>query len=208
MGIVRAELFSTLDLVGQAPGGADEDPVNFRFGGWQFPLLDDVTERQLDAAYADVDALLLGRRTYDVFAGYWPHQSHDGLDGTIAELFNRVPKYVVSRGRPLLDWEPTTLLGPDLIAEVDALRTRHTLVSVVGSLGLLGTLLRLRLVDEIDLWVHPILLGEGRTIFGAGTAPSRLELRAEPVGSPRGVVLLRYRVLDGEPTTGDMTVRG
>lgn len=150
MGIVRAELFSTLDLVGQAPGGADEDPVNFRFGGWQLPLLDDVTERQLDAAYADVDALLLGRRTYDVFAGYWPHQSHDGLDGTIAELFNRVPKYVASRGRPLLDWEPTTLLGPDLTAKVDALRTRHTLVSVV---------------------------------------------------------LLWYRVLDGEPTTGDMTVR-
>ena len=80
--------------------------------------------------------------------------------------------------------------------------------SVVGSLGLLGTRMRLRLVDEIDLWVHPILLGEGRTIFGADTAPSHLELRTEPVGSPKGVVLLQYRVLDGEPTTGDMTVRG
>lgn len=208
MGIVRAELFSTLDLVGQAPGGADEDPVGFRFGGWQAPLLDDVTGLQIEAAYAGVDALLLGRRTYDVFAGYWPHQPHDGLDGTIAELFNRVPKYCVSRGRPLLDWEPTTRIGSDLAAEVGALRGRHSLVSVVGSLGLLGTLLRLRLVDEIDLWVHPLLLGEGRTIFGAGTAPSRLELRAEPVSSPAGIVLLQYRILDGEPGTGDMTVRG
>ncbi|QIK83492.1 dihydrofolate reductase family protein [Sanguibacter sp. HDW7] len=207
MGIVRAELFSTLDLVGQAPGGPDEDPVAFTFGGWQFPLLDDLTGEQLDAAYTGVDALLLGRRTYDIFAGYWPLQPSEGPDGTIAELFNRVPKYVVSRGRPLLDWEPTTLLGPDLTAEVDALRARHELVSVVGSLGMLGTLLRLRLVDEIDLWVHPILLGEGRTIFGTGTAPSRLELRADPVGSPKGVVLLQYRVIDGEPATGDMSVR-
>lgn len=80
-------------------------------------------------------------------------------------------------------------------------------MSVVGNLGLLSTLLRLRLVAEIGLWVRPILLGESRTILGAGSAASRLELRAKPVGSPESVVLLWYRVLDGEPTTGDMTVR-
>ena len=74
MGLIHIELFTTLDLVGQAPGGPDEDPVGFPFGGWQAPLLDEVTGAQVGAAYEGTDALLLGRRTYDIFAAYWPHQ--------------------------------------------------------------------------------------------------------------------------------------
>ena len=87
MGLIHIEMFATLDLVGQAPGGPDEDPVGFRFGGWQAPLLDEVAGAQVGAAYEGTDALLLGRRTYDIFAAYWPYQE-GGQDKEIATLFN------------------------------------------------------------------------------------------------------------------------
>jgi hypothetical protein len=99
MGLIHIELFATLDLVGQAPGGPDEDPAGFPFGGWQAPLLDEVAGAQIGAAYEGTDALLLGRRTYDIFAAYWPYQE-GGEDSEIATLFNRVPKYVASRAGP------------------------------------------------------------------------------------------------------------
>ncbi|MEU8926939.1 deaminase, partial [Kitasatospora sp. NPDC048545] len=107
MGLIHIELFTTLDLVGQAPGGPDEDPVGFPFGGWQVPLLNETTGAQIVAAYEGTDALLLGRRTYDIFAAHWPHQ-----EGGFAELFNRIPKYVASRGTPALPWAGSALLGP------------------------------------------------------------------------------------------------
>lgn len=107
MGLIHIELFTTLDLVGQSPGGADEDPVGFAFGGWQAPMVDEVTGAQIGAAYEGTDALLLGQRTYDIFAAYWPHQE-GGEDNEIAALFNRVPKYVASRGRPDLSWAGST----------------------------------------------------------------------------------------------------
>ena len=107
MGLIHIELFATLDLVGQSPGGPEEDPVGFSFGGWQAPLLDEVTGAQVGAAYEGTDALLLGRRTYDIFAAYWPYQE-GGQDNEIATLFNSVPKYVASRGKPDLSWAATT----------------------------------------------------------------------------------------------------
>jgi hypothetical protein len=110
MGLIHIELFATLDLVGQSPGRPDEDPVGFPFGGWQAPLLDEVAGAQIGAAYQGTDALLLGRRTHDIFAAYWPYQQ-DGEDNRIATLFNRVPKYVASRGRPDLSWAGSTQLG-------------------------------------------------------------------------------------------------
>lgn len=99
MGTVTLELFTSLDLVGQSPGGPQEDPDGFSFGGWQAPLLDDITAAQIDEAYEGTDALLLGRRTYDIFAAHWPHQDDD-----FAALFDRIPKYVASRGTPELSW--------------------------------------------------------------------------------------------------------
>lgn len=99
MGLIHIELFTTLDLVGQAPGGPDEDPAGFPFGGWQAPLLDEVSGAQVGAAYEGTDALLLGRRTYDIFAAYWPHHE-GGEDSEIAALFNRIPKYVASTAGP------------------------------------------------------------------------------------------------------------
>ncbi|WP_285100741.1 dihydrofolate reductase family protein [Promicromonospora sp. MEB111] len=203
MGIIQIELFATLDLVAQAPGGPEEDPEGFPFGGWQAPLLDDVTGTQIDAAYRGTDALLLGRRTYDIFAAYWPQHEGD-QDFEIAELFNRVPKYVASRGTPDLAWAGSTQLGPDLPAAVREIRDRHENIKVVGSLDLVQTLLREKLFDRLDLWVHPILLGVGKKVFDGGAVPSNLTLLEPPATSPNGTVHLLYGLAEGTPGTGDM----
>ncbi|MFJ6794924.1 dihydrofolate reductase family protein [Streptomyces sp. NPDC091268] len=204
MGLIHIETFATLDLVGQAPGGPDEDPVGFPFGGWQAPLMDDAAGAQVLAAYEGTDALLLGRRTYDIFAGYWPHQE-GGQDDEIATLFNRVPKYVASRGTPDLSWAGSTHIGPDLADAVREIRERHEHVKVVGSLDLVQTLLREKLFDRLDLWLHPIVLGVGKKVFAEGAVPTNLTLLAPPATSPKGTVYLRYALADGTPRTGDMS---
>ncbi|MEU5198280.1 dihydrofolate reductase family protein [Streptomyces scabiei] len=204
MGLIHIELFATLDLVGQAPGGPDEDPAGFPFGGWQAPLLDEITGAQVGTAYQDTDALLLGRRTYDIFAGYWPHQK-GGEDGAIADLFNRVPKYVASRGNPDLSWAGSTQLGPDLAAAVREVRDRHEHVKVVGSLDLVQSLLREKLFDRLDLWVHPIVLGVGKKVFDGGEVPTNLTLLEPPAAGAKGTVYLRYGLAGGTPATGDMS---
>ncbi|ROR37988.1 dihydrofolate reductase family protein [Kitasatospora cineracea] len=201
MGFVHIELFTTLDLVGQAPGGPEEDPTGFAFGGWQAPLIDEVSGAQVDAAYEGTDALLLGRRTYDIFAAYWPQAG----DNPFARLFNRIPKYVASRGKPELTWAGSQLLGPDLPAAVRELRERHQQVTVVGSLDLVQTLLREKLYDRLDLWVHPIVLGTGKKVFDGGAVPTNVTLLEPPAASPRGTVLLRYGLAEGIPATGDMS---
>ena len=203
MGLIHIAMFATLDLVGQAPGGPDEDPAGFPFGGWQAPL-DESSGSQVDAAYASTDALLLGRRTYDIFASFWPHQE-GGEDGDFARLFNSIPKYVASRGTPDLSWAGSTQLGPDLVAAVREIRDRHEHVTVVGSLDLVQTLLREKLFDRLDLWVHPIVLGVGKKVFDAGAVPTNVTLLEPPVASSKGIVHLRYGLAEGTPRTGDMT---
>jgi len=201
MGEIHIDLFTTVDLVAQAPGAPDEDPEGgFPWGGWQAPLIDDVVGEWVVAGMESLDALLLGRKTYDIFAAYWPHQSDQ-----IGTLFNRVPKYVASRGTPALDWSGAVQLGPNLAAEVAQLRERHASIHVIGSIDLVQTLLRERLFDYLNLWVHPIILGTGKTVFAGGGVPASLALAEPAATSPRGVVKLRYRLTDGEPTTGDMT---
>ena len=201
MGQIHLELFATLDLVGQAPGGPDEDPSGgFGFGGWQAPLMHEEAGAQVEASYAGTDALLLGRRTYDIFAAYWPT-----AEGPFAELFDAVPKYVASRGTPDLSWAGSTQLGPDLPAAVREVRDRHRVVKVVGSLDLVQTLLREKLFDELHLWLHPITLGAGKKVFADGAVPTTLRLLDPPATAPTGSVLLRYGLLDGTPETGDMT---
>lgn len=207
MGLVTIEMFATLDLVGQAPGGPDEDPEGFPFGGWQAPLADEVAGAQIGAAYEGTDALLLGRRTYDIFAAYWPHQQ-GGEDGDIASLFNSIPKYVASRGRPDLSWAGSTQLGADLPAAVREIRDRHEDIKVVGSLDLVQTLLHEKLFDRLDLWVHPIVLGVGKKLFAGGEVPTNLTLLEPPAAGPKGTVFLRYALAEGVPGTGDMSARG
>ncbi|WP_409431497.1 dihydrofolate reductase family protein [Mycobacterium sp. SMC-16] len=201
MGQIHLALFATLDLVGQAPGGPGEDPDDdFPFEGWQAPLIDEVSGEQVGAAYEGTDALLLGRRTYDIFAGYWPHQ-----DDEFATMFNRIPKYVASRGKPDLSWSGSSQIGTDLVSEVREIRDRHEHVKVVGSLNFVQTLLREKLFDRIDLWVHPIVLGVGKKVFDGGPVPSNLTLLKPPVSSPAGIVYLQYGLAKGVPATGDMS---
>jgi dihydrofolate reductase len=207
VGLVHIDLFTTLDGVAQAPGGPEEDPSDgFPYGGWQAPLIDDVTGQQIWDGMTGLDALLLGRRTYDIFASYWPRQ--DEAASPIARLFNAVPKYVASRGRPQLTWSGSTLLRPDLAAEVHGLRERHEHVHVIGSVDLVQSLLAEDLFDVLTLWVHPIVLGQGKKVFPDGATPAALRLVEGPVASEKGTVLLRYAPTGAAPTTGDMTTEG
>ncbi|NQX17447.1 dihydrofolate reductase family protein [Rathayibacter sp. VKM Ac-2857] len=200
MGTLDIDLFSTVDGVAQAPGGPEEDPSDgFAFGGWQAPLVDETVGEQVLDGMAGMDALLLGRRTYEIFAGYWPQQQ-----GPIAELFNRIPKYVASHGTPALPWSGSVQLGADLPAAVRAVRERHSAVHVIGSLDLVQTLFAEQLFDRLTLWLHPILLGSGKPVFGGGAVPTNLRLDGPAVTSPRGVVRLQYLRVDGTPGTGTM----
>jgi len=201
MGLIHIDLFTTLDGVAQAPGGPEEDTDNgFAFGGWQAPLIDDVTGAQIGAGMEGMDALLLGRRTYDIFAGYWPHQ-----DGFIAELFNRIPKYVASHQELDLGWAGSSRLGADVAAAVNELRERHENVHVIGSLDFVQTLLAEKLFDRLNLWVYPILLGSGKKVFANGVVPTNLKLIEPVVASPKGAVMQRYEMVEGTPGTGDMS---
>jgi dihydrofolate reductase len=204
MGLIHIEMFATLDLVGHAPGGPEEDPEGFPFGGWQAPLIDEVEGEQIDASYQGTDALLLGRRTYDIFAGYWPYQE-GSQNSEIATLFNRVPKYVASRSRLDLKWAGSTQLGPDLPAAVREIRDRHEHIKVVGSLDLVQTLLREKLFDRLNLWLHPVVLGVGKKVFEEGAVPTNVTLLEPPAATPKGAVYLRYGLADGTPRTGDMS---
>ncbi|WP_309074632.1 dihydrofolate reductase family protein [Paenarthrobacter sp.] len=107
--------------------------------------------------------MLLGRRTYHIFAGYWPQQ-----DGGIAQLFSRVAKYVAGRQTPSLEWTGSTLLGPDVVAALHELRDMHGHIHVIGSLDFVQTLFAERLVDRLMLWVYPVLRGGGKKVFADG----------------------------------------
>ncbi|MFP5368692.1 MAG: dihydrofolate reductase family protein [Actinomycetes bacterium] len=196
MGLIHIELFATLDLVGQAPGGPDEDPVGFPFGGWQAPLLDEVAWAQISAAYEGTDALLLGRRTYDIFAAYWPHQSGD-IGGTL----NRVPKFVVSTTLSDPAWAGTSVL-PDPSA-AGGLRDEFDEVHMFGSGALIRSLLAENVLDRLHLWLYPVTLGQGKRLFDVGTIPATFRL-AEPARSfPKGAVSLVYERA-GDVQTQDM----
>ena len=200
MGIIQIDLFTTLDGVAQAPGAPEEDTEGgFTFGGWQAPIADSAVGEQVVAGIAELDALLLGRKTYDIFAGFWPRQTD-----TIGDVFNRVPKYVASRGNPKLDWAGSTLLGPDLAPAVREVRDRHENVHVIGSLDFVQTLFAERLFDQLTLWVYPIVLGHGKKVFAGGTVPANLTLIEPAVTGATGAVTLRYALADGVPGTGNM----
>ncbi|SDC98422.1 dihydrofolate reductase family protein [Rhodococcus tukisamuensis] len=201
MGLICIDLFTTLDGVAQAPGGPGEDTDGgFAFGGWQAPLIDEVVGEQIASGMAGMDALLLGRRTYDIFAGYWPQ-----ADGSIARLLNRLPKYVASRQARNLEWANSMVIGPDVSSAVRELRGRHTEIHVIGSLDFVQTLFAQGLFDRLTLWVYPILLGGGKKIFTDGVVPTNLRLVEPVVSSPKGAVLLRYALADGTPGVGDMS---
>lgn len=203
-GRIIIDLFSTLDGVAQAPGAPDEDPSDgFPFGGWQAGYPSQAVGESVMAGMQTLDALLLGRRTYDIFAGYWP-QHTSGPEGWIGQLFDRVPKYVASRDATLrLDWPGSTRVGDDLPAELALLRERHRDVHVIGSVDLVQTLLAEQLYDELQLWVYPVVLGRGKKVFPEGAMPHSMRLLSAQAGDG-GALLLRYAPEPGAVRTGTM----
>lgn len=205
-GLVHIDLFTTLDGVSQAPGAPDEDPEGgFDYGGWQAPIDDDAVGERVMAGIRRMDALLLGRKTYDIFAAYWPVYG-EGPASEIARTFDALPKYVASRGAPELDWQGSQLLGRDTRAAVADLRERHEEIHVIGSVDFARTLVRERLFDVLNLWVYPIVLGAGKRLFPTDGPAFGLRLLEPPVAGERGALLLRYGP-GGEVTTGSMDDR-
>ncbi|HJQ92863.1 MAG TPA: dihydrofolate reductase family protein [Candidatus Thermoplasmatota archaeon] len=198
MGKLIVDQFMTLDGVVQAPGGPDEDRSGgFAHGGWQAPYLDQGSLAVIVEEIERNEALLLGRRTYEIFAGYWPKASPED---PIAKKLNAMPKYVASRTLRRVEWANSTLLGPDLRQEVARIKARHGETHVIGSAGLVQSLLRERLVDRLNVWVYPLTLGSGKRLFAEGTVPTALEL-VRSQAFPKGAVLLTYEPR-GEPTYG------
>jgi dihydrofolate reductase len=203
MGKLVVTEFVTLDGVAQAPGAPDEDADGgFTHGGWQAPLLDQESGNVVFEQARSMDALLLGRRTYDIFANYWPSAPEEI---PFTGLLNAVPKYVASRtlAGPLA-WPGSTLVTGDLAEGITAVKERHDEVHVIGSLDLVQSLLRLGLVDQLQLWLYPLLLGSGKQLFGGGTVPAALRL-TESVTRPNGTLQLTYETA-GVPTYGNLAI--
>ena len=177
----------TLDGVMQAPGGPEEDPSNgFTHGGWAMPFVDDAAGQVIGEIMAGEFDMLLGRRTYEIFAGYWPNQ-----DNLIATAFNKATKYVVTRSLDRLDWKNSQRIGG--VDEVRRLKASDgPALHVWGSSELLQTLIAGALVDEYRLWVFPVVLGEGKRLFENGVPPRGLSLVATR-STPSGVLLNTYR---------------
>ena len=196
MGELHVNMNITLDGVIQANGGPNEQDGDFPYAGWERPFWDSESSAQIEADVQASDALLLGRTTYDIFRGYWPGQTDP-----IGRAFDRVPKYVASRGTPELSWDASTQVA-DAGTQVRELRERHEQVHTWGSADLLQTLFREALVDQVNLWMCPVVIGQGKRLFPEGTTPTRFEQVEPPTSYPGGVTLLRFRRLEGPPQTG------
>jgi len=186
MGIIAADLFLTLDGVYQAPGGSDEDrSEGFAFGGWQTAFPDESTGSSIMSSIERTDALLLGRRTYDIFASFWPFQP---MTDPVAAKFAAIPKYVVSRPLKNPTWADTSVL-PDAAA-VGRLRDEFDEVHTWGSGELLRSLLADGLLDRLNLWVYPVALGTGKRLFEAGIVPTTFRPAQPAQVSESGVMTL------------------
>jgi dihydrofolate reductase len=183
----------TLDGVIQANGGPTKQDGDFEYAGWERPFWDVGSGEQVSADVQASDALLLGRTTYDIFRDYWPGKT----DG-VGRAFDRVPTYVASRGTPELSWDTSTWIT-DVSAEVRHLRERQEQIHTWGSANLLQALFREALVDQVNLWRCPVVIGQGKIASPEGTTAIRFEQVEPPKAYPRGVVLLRYRRLEGPP---------
>jgi dihydrofolate reductase len=191
--------FVTLDGVMQAPGGPGEDDSGgFAHGGWSVNYWDEQMGEVMDEATSKPFAMVLGRRTYDIMAAYWPHASEEE-EG--AKVFNEATKYVASRNRPRLEWSNSVLIDGDAADGIAALKQEDgPELQVHGSANLIQTLLRHNLVDQYRLWIFPVVLGSGKRLFAEGTTPSGLSLVDSKV-STTGVVMGTWEPA-GEVVTG------
>jgi len=196
-------VFQSLDGVMQAPGGPEEDPTsNFRFGGWSFHFWDESLEKPFSKVIdADYD-LLLGKRTYDIFAAFWPHNQ----DQPIGSKFQRINKYVLTHSEEPLSWENSHKLSGDTaeaVAELKRSEGRDLLIQ--GSSTLYAPLLAAGLIDRLVIMVFPVLLGEGKRIFDGSQAAGALKLAEQSI-SDKGVAFLSYEPA-GEVPTGTFATK-
>lgn len=194
--------FVTLDGVMQAPGGADEDREGgFAHGGWVVPHFDEQLGAHMVALIRRAGALLLGRKTYDIFAAAWPDTPDDD---PIAQVYNRIPKYVASRSQRTLEWAGSQQLGADVAGEVAKLKEQEGgEIQVPGSGELVETLLKGELIDEFHVIVFPVIAGSGKRLFDEGARPRGLSLKRADT-TANGVVILVYERA-GELKTGEIS---
>lgn len=187
----------TLDGVMQGPGGPEEDPRGgFTLGGWAMPFGDETVEKALNDTVSGSFDLLLGRRTYDIFAGYWPKQG----DNPITNGFNRAVKHVVTHRDDGLTWTTSRRIGGDIVDGIRELKaTNGPELHTWGSQNVLQTLIAADLVDEYRMWIAPVVLGSGTRLFEAGLPPRGLKL-VETTHSGSGILFNTYRPAGPVPT--------
>lgn len=188
MRTIRAATFVSIDGVMQAPGGPEEDPSGgFRFGGWNVPWWDEALGRLMDDAMGEAYDLLLGRRTYEIFAAHWPYQ-----DDEIGRAFNAASKHVAAGPETPLEWANSHRLEGDVPEAVQALKaTDGPDLLIHGSSRLTQTLLAHDLIDRMTLLTFPVVLGRGKRLFDEGSRPHAWELVSSGV-STTGVIVATY----------------
>src|SRR5256714_10689379 len=201
--IVGAQV--SMDGVMQAPGGSTEDPTKgFKFGGWAMPYFNQEFGEEIDRVFKEKFDLLLGRKTHEIFAAYWPYQDEDAPHGGIAKLFNDIKKYAVSRsGEVDTSWAGSVLLRD--IAAVKRLKQEdgpHLVTQ--GSTELVHALLANDLVDAMSIFTVPVVLGGGKKLFADGSAPHAFKLTRSRV-SPHGLIVGQYERA-GAIEIGDTTL--
>jgi dihydrofolate reductase len=201
--------FVSIDGVMQAPGGPDEDTSGgFQFGGWTVPFWDEATTKITDEIYKAPYDLLLGRRTYDIFASYWPNVEKDpakpGYDEGNAKIgneFDACTKYVATSSPQTLGWQHSQWLGQNVVQEIRNLKKQDgPALLVPGSSQLVPTLVQHRLADELRLLVFPLVLGRGKRLFGDQGQPTAFKV-TQSVTSPNGVTSVTYACA-GDVQTG------
>jgi len=194
-----ASTFTSLDGVMQAPVAPDEDSSeNFSLGGWTSAFWDEEMDFSASGFDGKDRELVLGRKTYEIFAGYWPYQTEDN---PIAKTFNAAKKHVASRTLTSLRWNNSSVLGGDVVAAITALKGQSGQdLQIIGSGNLIQTLQAASLIDEYNVWTYPVVLGGGKRLFEKGARPGALRLVASKV-SKAGVVMCSY-VPDGDILLG------
>ena len=182
--------FVTLDGVMQAPGGPEEDPTgNFKYGGWSFNYWDDMMGKVMSEFMEKPFELLLGRRTYEIFAAHWPYIKNDPT----ADKFNATKKYVVSKTITKLNWKNSYLIKNNIATEINELKKQDgPELQVHGSSNLIKTLINENLVDLINIWTFPLTVGKGKQLLGDGTNAINLKL-IDIKSSSTGVIISTYQ---------------
>ena len=192
-----ASTLISLDGVMQAPGGPEEDPTGgFALGGWTFNYWTSRWRARMDGFDGRDRELVLGRRTYEIFEAYWPHQA---ADNPIAQTLNAARKHVASRTLKTLEWNNSTVLRGEVVAAVAALKAQAGPdLQIIGSGNLIQTLQAASLIDEYNVWTFPVVLGRGKRLFEASAKPAALRLVASHT-STTGVVMSTYMLAGDVP---------